>query len=237
VKKAEEEKILKTIFKTGQLITNKSELIQARYYFDLCQFEKELEKEVADLLPAFDVWNDWLSNQFGIGVKLGAALLSRLNPFIAKYPSAYIRYMGLDVGPDGKGTSRRKDHMVMKEYVAKNGEIKKKKSLTYNPWLKSKFVSTCTMNFRKKSVKNIHRRQMYDNYLNRYQNHPEHKDKPKAHLAAMAMRPVMKQFLIEFWMAQRSSLGLELSLPYHVAKLGLSDHKDKQPGHGTTRKK
>jgi len=237
VKKAEEEKILKTIFKTGQLITNKSELIQARYYFDLCQFEKELEKEVADLLPAFDVWNDWLSNQFGIGVKLGAALLSRLNPFIAKYPSAYIRYMGLDVGPDGKGTSRRKDHMVMKEYVAKNGEIKKKKSLTYNPWLKSKFVSTCTMNFRKKSVKNIHRRQMYDNYLNRYQNHPEHKDKPKAHLAAMAMRPVMKQFLIEFWTAQRSSLGLELSLPYHVAKLGLSDHKDKQPGHGTTRKK
>jgi len=51
------------------------------------------------------------------------------------------------------------------------------------------------------------------------------------------MRPVMKQFLIEFWMAQRSSLGLELSLPYHVAKLGLSDHKDEQPGHGTTGKK
>ena len=45
VKKAEAEKLVKTVFTTGQLITNKSELIQANYYFDLCKFEKELEKE------------------------------------------------------------------------------------------------------------------------------------------------------------------------------------------------
>jgi hypothetical protein len=71
---------------------------------------------------------------------MGAMLISLLDLDKAPYPSSFWAYAGLDVAPDGKRRSRRKPHLIPREYLTKTGGIRTRLSLTYNPFLKARLM-------------------------------------------------------------------------------------------------
>ena len=63
--------------------------------------------------------------------------------------------------------------------------------------------------------------QLYYDYRNRVANHPAHKDKTDGHRHNMAMRYMIKQFLVDLHMAWRAAEGLTVSPQYSEGKLGM----------------
>lgn len=125
------------------------------------------------------------------------------------------------------GRSRKAKHLIDREYTNKDGELAVRKSITYNPWLKSKLVGVLGPSFLRAG--NEKYRKIYDDYKFRLENHArygdaakeQYKDATKGHRHAMAVRYVVKQFLAELYVEWRTLEGLPVSAPYHEAKLGL----------------
>ena len=68
-------------------------------------------------------------------------------------------------------------------------------------------------------------REYYDNYKNRIENHEAHKDKTKGHRHNMAIRYMVKRFLVDLHMKWRALEGLPVSEEYAEAKLGMKHKK------------
>ena len=84
-------------------------------------------------------------------------------------PVAVWANAGLDVGPDGFARSRRAAHLIEREYKAKDGEIKKKMSTTFDPWLQSRMLGVLGGSLlRSKSPY----RKFYDEYKHRITTDP-----------------------------------------------------------------
>ena len=71
-------------------------------------------------------------------------LISYLDPRKAEYVSSFWKYVGIDVVIDdngnGVGRSKRKEHLIDVEYINKSGEKCTKKSVTFNPLVRSKLL-------------------------------------------------------------------------------------------------
>ena len=61
---------------------------------------------------------------------------------------------------------------------------------------------------------------MYYDYKQRLENHPNHKNKTQAHKHNMALRFIVKQFLVALYTNWRKLEGLPVSLPYSEGVLG-----------------
>ena len=61
--------------------------------------------------------------------------------------------------------------MIDREYIAADGTIKVKKSLTYDPWIKSKLVGVLAPSIIMLDRKGVYRK-IYDEYKNRLNNEP-----------------------------------------------------------------
>ena len=61
----------------------------------------------------------------------------------------------------------------------------------------------------------------YYDYRNRLNNSPHHKEKSKKHIHNMALRFMIKRFLVDLYVAGRTAEGLPVAEEYGVAKLGL----------------
>jgi len=62
---------------------------------------------------------------------------------------------------------------------------------------------------------------IYRNYKTRLENHPDHIEKSKGHRHNMAIRYMIKMFLMDLHIAWREIEDLSVSQPYHVEKLGI----------------
>lgn len=124
--------------------------------------------------------------------------------------------------PDGHYVGRSRRHLVDVEYVDKNGEVKTKKGLSYNPFLKSKLMGVLADGFIKCPGSKYE--QIYRNYRNRLDNSPNHYGKTAAHKHMAAKRYAIKMFLQDMWVIWRTLEGCEVSEPYPVAKLGMNHH-------------
>lgn len=124
--------------------------------------------------------------------------------------------------PDGRYLGRSRFHLVDVEYVNKDGEIKTKKSLSYNPFLKTKLMGVLADSFIKRP--GSYYEQIYRNYKARLNLTPKHYGKSAAHKHMMAKRYAVKMFLIDMWVVWRTIEGCEVSEPYAVAKLGMNPH-------------
>ncbi len=117
------------------------------------------------------------------------------------------------------GRSRRKEHLVDVKYTDKDGKEKIRKGITFNPFLKTKLVGvlgTCFLRSR-----GCQYRKCYDDYKHRLENHPKHIEKSKGHRHNMAIRYMVKIFLIDLYSHWRKLEKLPVHPPYHEAKLGL----------------
>jgi len=185
--------------------------------------EIEMGKKIKTYVKDYPIFHHFLQHVKGCGPSMAAVFIAKLDPYVAKHISAYWRYCGVGVRTDidGKGDSIRDNHLIIERYVDKNENINFKKSVTMNPFVKSKLLGVLAGGFLKAKDNPDKYNLAYYAMRERYDKMPEHKDKKIGHKHAMARRYAAKLFLADLWIAQRTLEGLPVTKPYHEAKLGL----------------
>lgn len=211
-------------FKGDEIISSYTELCLLDQYFKLEVDEENNFKPLAQVLNEYPIWTQWMSEVKGVGPKMAGVIISEIDIHAAEYPSSLWKYAGLDVGPDGLGRSRRDEHLVEVEYKSRDGEMKKRKSITYNPFLKAKLMGVLSGSFLKVGGGGPYR-QAYDNYKNRIANMPAHADKTLKHRHNMALRYMIKRFLVDLYREWRTLEGLPVATEYSEGKLGIVHKK------------
>jgi hypothetical protein len=148
-----------------------------------------------------------------------------------------------DRGILGEARSRKKHHLVQRQYEDKEGKIKMKKSITYSKFAHDKILGVLSGNLLRQ---NSHYREIYHNYKNRISNEPHRQNEipkkdssgntvhyatdvkktgvkkgdviyvaefPPARLTNMARRYMVKQFIKNLWIAWRQIEGLPINDP------------------------
>ena len=206
-------------FKGDEVISTYTELCLIAQYVDLETSENAHFSRLGKILLDYPVYNGFLAEVRGIGPAMAAVIISEIDITKARYSSSLWMYCGLDVAPDGKGRSRRKEHLVESDYIDKEGNPATKMGISFNPFLKTKLLGVLGPSFLRAGDHKYS--QIYRDYKNHLENHPDHVEKSKGHRHNMAIRYMVKQFLIDLYSAWREIEGLPVEKPYHEAKLGI----------------
>lgn len=204
-------------YKGDEVISDFTELCLVRQYVGLESEENEHFRLLGSVLKGYPIYTEFLEDVKGVGPAMAGVIVSEFDPHKGKYPSSFWKYAGLDVGENGQGRSRKKEHLVETEYVDKDGEVKTKMGITFNPWLKTKLVGVLGSSFLRS--KDSYYGQAYYNYKARLENHPDHIEKSKGHRHNMATRYAVKRFLVDLHIAWRKLEGLEVFPEYSEGKL------------------
>jgi hypothetical protein len=210
-----------TSFKGDEVISTYTELCLISQYLDLETSEAQHFRRLGHVLKEYPIWTEFMEGVKGIGPAMAGVIISEFDIHKAKYSSSMWRYAGLDVAEDGKGRSKRKEHLIDIEYTAADGTQKTKKGITFNPFLRTKLLGVLATSFLLAGPKNNPYRKVFDDYKHRLDNMPAHADKSKGHKNNMARRYMVKIFIIHLYEHWRALEGLPVYDPYHEAKLGL----------------
>lgn len=161
-------------FKPCGYIDQYSELSLVEQYVNMEKAEDDAFKRMAKEVQEYPLWREWLVDVKGIGPAMAAVLLTRIDIHKATYRSSLEKFAGIDVAQDGAGRSKRKEHLVNNEYTSKTGSKKTRKSITFQPFLKTKLMGVLAGSFLK--CKNEKYSGIYYDYKNRYENHIYHRD-------------------------------------------------------------
>lgn len=203
------------------IITDYVSLRLVDRYMNLLREEARTFRDIERALEGVPIYQQFLLNVKGVGPAMAGCIVSELDPHKAPYPSSFWKYCGLDV-VDGEGKSR--EHLVEQEYtVKKTGEVKTKMGLGYNPFIKTKLMGVLSSSFLRSGSE--YREMFYDPYRHRIDTDPNHEDKSDGHRHQMALRYMIKQFLVDLHMKWRYIEGLPVSQPYHVKKQGGNSHQ------------
>ena len=211
-------------FKGDEVISSYTELCLLAQYIELEQDEDRHFRRLESVLKDYPIYTEFLEKIRGIGPAMAGVIVSEIDISKAKYPSSLWKYAGLDVAEDGQGRSRKKEHLVTVKYVNSDGEEAERNSITFSPFLKTKLLGVLGSSFLRAGDNTYSR--IYRNYKNRLENHPAHQEKSKGHRHNMAIRYMIKQFLVDLYKAWRDLKGLPVHPPYSESKLGLI-HGDK----------
>jgi hypothetical protein len=207
-------------FKGDEVISDYTELCLVDNYLELEAQEKSHFRRLGNILKGYPIYNEFLLGVTGVGPAMAGVMLSEIDITKAEYPSSLHKYAGLDVASDGQGRSRKKEHLEDSEYVDAEGEVKIKKGITFNPFLKTKLVGVLGSSFIKQSPDKCVYRKIYDDYKHRLEHMDAHKEKSKGHRHNMAVRYMVKMFLVDLYNAWRRIEGLPVAPTYSEAKLG-----------------
>lgn len=209
-------------FKGDELISSFTEFSLVAQYMDLLRDEEAHFRRLGHVLREVPIYIGWLQDVRGVGPAMAGVIISEIDISRAEYPSSLWKYAGLDVAGDGSGRSRKKDHLVDIEYTDKDGNAAKRVGITFNPFLKTKLVGVLGSSFLKSGGEY---RQIYDDYKFRLENHERHADKSKGHRHNMAIRYMIKRFLVDLYRKWRILEGLPVAPEYSEAKLGKKHRK------------
>lgn len=216
--------------KEPTLISSYAELTLSAQYFQLLRDEGEQFKRLGDLVSEVPIWTHFLEGVRGVGPAMAGVILSEIDIHKAEYPSSLWAYAGLDVVQvtdeatgeiKGEGRSRRAAHLIDLEYTDKDGNQATRKSITYNPWLKTKLMGVLGTLFVKQPADKSPYRKAYDDYKFRLENHPKWADRSKGHRHQAAIRYAVKRFLVDLYRVWRELEGLPVAPEYSEAKLGM----------------
>lgn len=213
-------------FKGEGIISNYTEYAIMDNYIWLEKTEEEAFKKLKYIVESHPLWDGFLKDLKGCGHMMAAVIISEFDIYKAKYASQFHTYAGLDVvlveddtgEVFGVGRCKRKELMKEVEYTDSEGNLATRKSLGYNPFLKSKLVEVLADCIIKSKGEWYN---VYLGYKNRLTNSVEHQSKTPAHRNRMAKRYMIKQLLIKLHTKWREIEGLEVAPPYHEAKLGI----------------
>lgn len=209
------------------IMSDEAEFAMVDLYQRIEGEEKAFFRQLESILQAYPLYTDYLTHIRGVGSAISAIILSEFDIHKCQYPSSMWKYAGLDVASDGKGRSRRKEHLHEVAYTNKDGEEATKNVITFNPFLKTKLIDVLGGSLLK--GRNEYYKSIYDNYKTRLLNHPDHAEKRPAHIHAMATRYMVKIFLVWLHIVWRRLEGLPVHKPYHADKLGRDDHWSDMP--------
>lgn len=205
-------------FKNDGLISDYTELCLIAQYVELeCQ-ESQHFGRLGNILKEYPIYAEFLAGVRGIGPAMAGVIVSEIDIHAARYPSSLWMYAGLDCGPDGRGRSRRAEHLVELQYVAKSGEESVRKSITFNPFLKTKLVGVLGASFLRAGDNEYSK--IYNDYKHRLQCREDWKGESKGHIHNAAIRYMIKMFLRDLYVAWRTLEGLPVAESYQEAKLG-----------------
>jgi hypothetical protein len=207
-------------FKGDEVISDYTELCLVDNYLELEAQEKSHFRRLGNILKGYPIYNEFLLGVTGVGPAMAGVMLSEIDITKAEYPSSLHKYAGLDVASDGQGRSRKKEHLEDSEYTDKEGKVQIKKGITFNPFLKTKLVGVLGSSFIKQSPDKCVYRKIYDDYKHRLEHMDAHKEKSKGHRHNMAVRYMIKMFLVDLYNAWRRLEGLPVAPTYSEAKLG-----------------
>jgi len=193
-----------------------------------------MEKKVTDVLSRevkkHPLWETFFKDITGCGPLMSAVCIAYLDPYKARWPSSFWKYCGLDVVVDEKGShGRGRGDASMVSYVDKDGNVAEKKSLGYNPVVKTKLVGVLGSSFLR-AGKDAQYAKVYYEYRHRLENRPDCADLRPIVIHRRAIRYAVKMFLRDLWYAWRTLEGLPTGEPYEVAKLGMAPHHDPRDG-------
>jgi hypothetical protein len=227
-------------FHGDEVISDYTELMLIDQYIRLESQETSQFNQLIHTLEKIPIYTEYLANVRGVGPALAAVLITYFDPHKAPYVSSFWSYCGLDVAADGRGRSKRAEHLVDREYVDKNGKSAVRKSTTYTPWLKMKLINGLGTSFLRS---NSPWRSAFDGYKHRIMSDPNRikvtvVEWKKLHAAGedisqvwapgriknAAIRYMVKMFLSDLWVTWRKLEGLPVTEPYAVGKLGLRPH-------------
>lgn len=208
-------------FKGDGVIDSYTDLCLVSNYIELEVQEQTQFKRLGNILKEYPIWNNFLKDVKGCGPAMAGVIISEIDISAAEYSSSLWRYAGLDVASNGAGRSMKKEHLVDVEYTDKDGKKQTKKSITFNPFLKCKLMGVLGGSFLK--AKSPYATIYYD-YKNRLINSPKHQSKSDGHRHNMALRYMIKRFLVDLYTEWRTIEGLPVAPEYSVAKLGMT-HK------------
>lgn len=222
-------------FKGDEIISSYTELCLLDQYMVLEKNENQHFRRLEKVLSEYPIYSQFLEHIKGVGPAMAGVIISEFDIHKAKYSSSLWAYAGLDVAPDGQGRSRRKEHLVEQTYKDKNGEIGLKMGITFNPFLKTKLLGVLGSSFLRAGSEDNRYKDIYDNYKHRLEHRAgaipvslhgktEGESLTKLHRHRMAIRYMIKMFLIDLYVNWRTIEGLPVHIPYHEAKLGLK-HK------------
>lgn len=216
-------KYLKVDFEGCQIITDAAMLLFVESYEKQIQQEEDMAKVIGKVVEQHPMWDAFLKDVKGCGALMSAVILTEFDIEKASRISCFWKYAGLDVAEDGRGRGRYKEHLIDVNYINKNGEEDTKKSITFNPFLKTKLcgvLSACMLKAGGDYKK------VYDDYKHRLEHHKKYKDDSKGHRHNMAIRYMIKMFIQDLWLKWREVEGLPITAPYAEAKLGYKHKKD-----------
>lgn len=206
------------ICSTG-LISSLAEYALVSQYMQLEKSEAEQDKYLAQILATIPIYTRYLSKIAGVGPAMAGVIISEFDIWKSNYPSSMVKYAGIDIGPDGRGRGKYKEHLEPKKYIDSEGKVTETVGITFNPFLKSKLLGVLANSFIR--LKTSHYRSVYDDKKNQYKNNPAHKDKSPAHINNMAKRYLIKIFLYDLYKNWRTLEGLPVKPFYHEEKLGI----------------
>lgn len=296
------------------LIRNDQDFKLVESYTYLLKAEEESTKSLDKYVKQHKLWDAFFADIKGCGTLMSAVCIAYLDPYVAKYPSSFFRYCGMDTvqdedkdgnklylekvegvvtgvkvreaygyynsegqyfgkvqmmdnlsdegnilfkGEDGGLYEQRQltkvvdgqemliyeevesgkeyvgDVVVsqhgrkmcdteMVEYVDAEGNRKLKRSITYNPFVKTKLMGVLTGCLIK--AKDPVYSKIYYDYKARLDNSPRYEGYTPAHKNMMAQRYMIKQFLRNLHTEWRHLEGLPIYEPYEVEKLGNKPH-------------
>lgn len=227
------------------IISTEAEFVLVGQYVSLLKQEEDQFKNLSKQIQGILIWDKYLKAVKGVGPQMAGVLISEIDITRAKYASSLWKYAGLDVvmvphngSMVGEGRSRRADHLVTVKYKNKDGEDTERKSITFNPFLKTKLIGVLGGSFLKTKGEYS---DIYYDYRTRLENHAVYgiandeqriaefkangkKYSPKAHRHNMAVRYMIKCFLADLYEAWRPLEGLPVHNPYAEAKLEMAPH-------------
>lgn len=225
------------------VVSDFTELVLIHQYVTIERQEREQFRLLGEALETVPIYTGWLHKQVGIGPALAAVLVTWFDVRKAERPSQFWAFAGLDVAPiDGLARSRRKNHLVERQYTDRNGEIKTKMSTTFDPWLQSRLLGVLGGSLLRSGSPY---REHYDNYRHRITTDPDRPkgtllDKKKMRAAGeieaaeklwhplrihrASMRYMVKMFVADFWRQWRTIESLPVVPTYHEAVQGHVHH-------------
>lgn len=296
------------------LIRNDQDFKLVESYIYLLKAEEESTKSLDKYVKQHKLWDAFFADIKGCGTLMSAVCIAYLDPYVAKYPSSFFRYCGMDTvqdedkdgnklylekvegvvtgvkvreaygyynsegqyfgkvqmtdnlsdegnilfkGEDGglyeqrqltkvvdgqemliyeevesgkeyvgdvvvSQHGRKMGDTEMVEYVDAEGNRKLKRSITYNPFVKTKLMGVLTGCLIK--AKDPVYSKIYYDYKARLDNSPRYEGYTPAHKNMMAQRYMIKQFLRNLHTEWRHLEGLPIYEPYEVEKLGNKPH-------------
>ncbi len=218
-------------FEGDEVISTYTELCLLAQYDSLETSEVSHFRRLGNILRDYPIFQEFLLGVKGVGPAMAGVMISEIDIHKARHPSSLWKYAGLDVAGDGRGRSRKKEHLVTVEYKDKSGKKAERQSITFNPFLKTKLIGVLGSSFIKQMESPY--RKIYDDYKHRLESHTRYgvhnddvKDDKGNKIASkgrrhnMAVRYMIKMFLIDLYTHWRALEGLPVSKPYSEDKLG-----------------